>query len=103
MPPAWVWRTEPRPDRRFQILGPLRQLSPSSRSHMQARSRARSRSLLLTCVFALVAVLTFGAASAHAFKPYTHNFTGDRAWEDVTDDGRVTIEGREYAVRPQIV
>ncbi len=32
-----------------------------------------------------------------------HNFTGDRAWQDVTADGEVTINGREYAVDSRIV
>lgn len=40
---------------------------------------------------------------AAAFKPYTHNFTGDQAWEDVTADGKVTINGSEYTVDPRIV
>ena len=29
--------------------------------------------------------------------------TGNRAWEDVTDDGQITIDGREYTVRPEVV
>ncbi|HEX6024997.1 MAG TPA: zinc dependent phospholipase C family protein, partial [Solirubrobacter sp.] len=70
---------------------------------MTARSRGRARSLVFVCLVAVAAALAFGAASAHAYKPYTHNFTGDRAWEDVTDDGHVTIEGREYAARPEVV
>jgi N6-adenosine-specific RNA methylase IME4 len=70
---------------------------------MTAHSRGRARSLVFACLFAVAAALAFGGASAQAFKPYTHNVTGDRAWEDVTDDGHVTIEGREYAVRPEVV
>ncbi len=39
---------------------------------------------------------------AHAFKPYTHMAAAQPALADVTDDGHVTIDGREYAVRPQV-
>lgn len=72
---------------------------------MNTLSAGRARPVILACALAvLAAALAFCAApSAHAFKPYTHNFTGDRAWEDVTDDGHVTIDGREYAVRPAVV
>jgi hypothetical protein len=71
---------------------------------MNALSAGRVRPVILACALAvLAAALAFCAPSAHAFKPYTHNFTGDRAWEDVTDDGHVTIDGREYAVRPEVV
>ena len=51
----------------------------------------------------MLAAVAFGAPSAQAFKPYTHNHTGDRAWEDVTDDGHITIDGREYPVRAEVV
>src|SRR5215217_8110745 len=71
---------------------------------MKVLTAGRPRPVLLACALAvLAATLAFCASSAHAFKPYTHNFTGDRAWEDVTDDGHVTIDGREYAVRPEVV
>ena len=63
----------------------------------------RLRPLILACALAVLAALAFGASSAHAFKPYTHSQTGDRAWEDVTDDGHITIEGREYPVRAEVV
>lgn len=42
------------------------------------------------------------APGALAWKPFMHNYTGDRAWEDVVDDGHVTINGRSYDV-PQAV
>jgi hypothetical protein len=58
--------------------------------------------LVSACALALLA-LAFSASAAHAFKPYTHIQTGNRAWEDVTDDGRITIEGREYPVRSEVV
>jgi hypothetical protein len=59
------------------------------------------RFVALTCV-ALLVVMLFPASPAAAFKPYTHNYTGDRAWEDVNPDGRVTINGREYTVRAAV-
>lgn len=40
---------------------------------------------------------------ATAFKPYTHIDTGDNAYADVVDDGRVTIAGRSYPVAPAVV
>lgn len=40
---------------------------------------------------------------ATAFKPYTHIDTGDNAWSDVVDDGRVTILGRSYPVPADVV
>src|SRR5688572_8508582 len=42
------------------------------------------------------------APGALAWKPFMHNYTGDRAWEDVVDDGHVTVNGRSYDV-PQAV
>ena len=39
---------------------------------------------------------------AQAFEPYTHNFTADQARGDAID-GFVTIEGRDYPVRPEIL
>ncbi|MBE2316164.1 hypothetical protein DVA67_009270 [Solirubrobacter sp. CPCC 204708] len=62
----------------------------------------RLRPLVAACAAALFAVLAL-ASTAHAFKPYTHVQTGLRAYEDVMDDGKVTIEGREYAVKPEVV
>ena len=53
--------------------------------------------LVAACALVLVA-----APGALAWKPFMHNYTGDRAWEDVVDDGHVTINGRSYDV-PQAV
>lgn len=50
----------------------------------------------------LVWAATFCVAPlAHAFEPFTHNFTGDHARVDAID-GFVTIDGREYPVRSEI-
>ena len=43
------------------------------------------------------------AQSALAWKPFTHVYTGDKAWTDVTADGKVAVNGHEYAVDPTIV
>ena len=58
----------------------------------------------------LMAALVLGLAAAalavvpaEAFKPYTHIATAQPALADVQDDGQVTIDGREYAVRPAVV
>lgn len=37
------------------------------------------------------------------FKPYTHLAAASEAVQDVLDNGKVTLEGREYSVRPEIV
>jgi hypothetical protein len=63
-----------------------------------------SRTAVLTVViFALTASLLMVVPPASAWKPYTHVFTGDSAWDDAVDDGRVTIEGRGYALPPRLV
>ncbi|HEU4514821.1 MAG TPA: hypothetical protein VFR87_17055 [Nocardioidaceae bacterium] len=41
-------------------------------------------------------------APAEAFKPYTHNASAQPALADATDDGMVTIRGREYEVRTEV-
>jgi hypothetical protein len=38
-----------------------------------------------------------------AWKPYTHNITANEALADAVDDGLVTINGRQYALRPEVV
>ncbi len=57
---------------------------------------------LLVALGAAIVALTF-AQGAYAWKPYTHEFIGDKAWTDVTSDGKVTVNGHEYAVDPTIV
>ena len=55
-------------------------------------------------VLALLTGIVLGSAqSALAWKPFTHVYTGDKAWSDVTVDGNVTVNGHEYAVDPTIV
>lgn len=59
------------------------------------------RSLVLTAV--LTTALALGTTGpAEAFKPYTHNASAQPALADAVDDGMVTINGREYEVRPEI-
>lgn len=54
---------------------------------------------------AVVFFLCIGAVAlpAEAWKPYTHNYTGDLARDDAVDDGMVTVLGREYPVNPRVV
>ena len=64
--------------------------------------RAAGRVLTATVVVStLLAMLT--SVPAEAFKPYTHVVAAQPALADVVDDGRVTIDGREYAVSPAVV
>ena len=51
----------------------------------------------------LIALLVIPSSLVLAWKPYTHNYTGSQVLADVLPDGRVTINGREYGVRPAIV
>lgn len=75
----------------------------------------RRRERWRRCVLAVVAVAVAAMAvpmlvqPAAAWKPYTHNATAAKAFDDLTDtdDGAVggydvTIDGREYAVDPVI-
>jgi hypothetical protein len=41
-------------------------------------------------------------SAGSAFKPYTHNATAEKAWDDVVDDGKVTINGKDYPVRSEV-
>ncbi len=51
----------------------------------------------------LALVLLFASPRlSRAFEPYTHNFTGDQARADAID-GFVTIEGRAYPVRSEVM
>ena len=59
------------------------------------------RFAILVAVFATV--VGVGAPSALAWKPFTHNYSGDKAWTDVTADGKVTINNQQYDVDPTIV
>jgi hypothetical protein len=54
-------------------------------------------------VAALLVLMLIAPATAHAWKPFTHNYTGDQAYADAIDDGQITIAGQGYAVAPQIV
>lgn len=57
---------------------------------------------LIVALVAVCGLVLATAPGALAWKPFMHNYTGDRAWEDVVDDGRVTVNGRSYDV-PQRV
>jgi hypothetical protein len=40
---------------------------------------------------------------SEAWKPYTHSFAAEQARSDAADNGNVSINGREYSVRPEVV
>lgn len=63
----------------------------------------RLRKFVAPLAVLIVLIPLLQAMPALAFKPYTHNSTGDQAWIDVTADGKVTIEGRDYNVDPRVV
>ncbi|HSH80291.1 MAG TPA: hypothetical protein VLA19_17330 [Herpetosiphonaceae bacterium] len=65
---------------------------------MSSRKQWYSLFSMIVLMFAVVR-----PQPADAWKPYTHNYTGDKAYQDVTDNGKVTINGREYAVDPAVV
>ena len=48
-----------------------------------------------------ITLLAFGA-DAQAWTPYTHDYIGDNAYADATDDGMVTINGVEYPIPPEV-
>ena len=75
------------------------------REHMEAGVRRRRivRGVSLLTAGAIAAGVVAGAQPVDAFKPYTHNKTGDAAYADVVADGMVTIEGRTYGVDPTVV
>lgn len=70
-------------------------------SNLRARSRRRAH-VMLGAVLVTTAAVTL-AGPVDAFKPYTHNETARHAYEDVVDDGNVTINDVEYPVRTELV
>lgn len=71
------------------------------RRRVRSRPPRRTRAAVLAVLVA--ASLLAGVAPARAWKPYTHVFTGNSAWADAVDDGKVTIAGRSYAVPPRLL
>jgi hypothetical protein len=64
---------------------------------------AATRTTRSVVTAALLALMLIAPATAHAWKPFTHNFTGEQAYADVIDDGQITIANESYSVAPQIV
>jgi hypothetical protein len=65
------------------------------------RPGALQRALLVGLGAALPAgAVAVFPSTVSAFKPYTHNHTAEKAYDDVVDDGEVTIDGKAYTVRP---
>jgi hypothetical protein len=52
---------------------------------------------------AVLAALLSAPSAALAWKPFAHNYIGDQAYADATDDGKVTIGGRSYPLAPELV
>ena len=67
------------------------------------RSRRRLRAVIPVATSAVLVAGLAMAPAAQAFKPYTHLKTGATAYADAVDDGKVTINGAEYAVPPAVV
>src|SRR5262245_47889330 len=68
----------------------------------------RKGGLMKRAVAALVGIVLGAVAfalpqRAEAWKPYTHNYSGDLASADAADDGMVDILGRDYVVPPRVV
>lgn len=66
------------------------------------RSASRWRRSV-ACVSLAVAALATSVPTAGAFKPFTHAQTGDAVLLDVGEDGAVTIAGKSYPVRQEVV
>lgn len=68
------------------------------------RGSTRSAVAAMAVLALLVTALVTESASrpAQAFKPWTHEVSAT-ALADATDDGMITIQGREYPVRPAVV
>lgn len=66
------------------------------------RSRRFVGAVVAAVSLATVSVVA-SPPSVSAFKPYTHEQTGDAARADATDDGNVEINGRPYPVNPAVV
>ena len=69
--------------------------------HAGTKILGRSSRHVTFVLVLLLSLLT--PAPVGAWKPFTHIHTGDEAWSDATDDGRVTISSQTYAIRPEIV
>src|SRR4051812_9740890 len=70
---------------------------------MSNRRRLPVAVRLVATVVPVLLLVARVASPANAFKPYTHANTGFDARADVIDNGKVTIEGREYPVDPAVV
>ena len=74
-----------------------------SRTVGRRRSFMKLAAVLTATAALTVTTLVVTALPAAAFKPYTHNATAENAYDDVTADGNVTIDGTAYTVRSEIV
>lgn len=73
----------------------------SGRARVAAQYPRTTRSMVV--VVAMVAALLAAPSAAMAWKPYAHNYIGDQAYADAVDDGRVTVGGRTYPLKDELV
>ena len=52
---------------------------------------------------ALLALMLLAPATAHAWKPFAHNYTGDQAYADAVDDGSITVSGHSDPLDSRLV
>lgn len=71
---------------------------PTDHSSLRRRGALAIAGLV---VLSMIAALV-PALPAAAYKPYTHNWTADTAYDDAVDDCQVTINGDEYPVIPEV-
>ncbi len=58
---------------------------------------------VMTVLLVLLGALVLAPRRSEAWNPNTHNYSGDLARADAIDDGRLSINGRTYPVRPEVV
>ena len=66
---------------------------------MRRKGMKRLWQSVLACMAGLQLLASY---NAHAFKPYTHNWTADQARQDALD-GQVTINGTNYPINPAVL
>jgi hypothetical protein len=63
----------------------------------------RTRRIRWAIIAVLLLFMLFAPATAKAWKPFAHNYTGDQAYADAVDDGSVTVGGHSYPLEPRLV
>jgi hypothetical protein len=68
-----------------------------------SRPQIKLKNLHVPVTFLLIFLIFIEPVCVMAFKPKTHVWVGQQVLNDVIPDGKVTINGREYSVSPEIV